>query len=363
MSVIRLVSLVLVVLAAALAPALANPTQADTQQIATVQVTAQEIRISPLVAYGAARLRVQYPDGTLRSFVFAPGEAIRFTIEQTVGAGSYSYELRLSPLLSAADQQRVDAVRPGEREAITQALIAEGKLPALNRSASGTLQVQNGAFLLPQLEVVQTTPAPGASKPGSGAAPAPDDVVTPDDQIVQGSLCVGLDCINNEGFGFDTIRLKENNTRIAFEDTSVGSFPSNDWQIIANDSASGGANYLAIEDRSGARIPFRVEAGARTNGLVLDETRVGFGVINPARELHIAAGNSPTIRLDQDGSSIFGAYVWDVGGNEENFFVRDVNNGDQLPFRIRAARRIARSILQPAGMSGSGWPIPRSACM
>ena len=54
----------------------------------------------------------------------------------------------------------------------------------------------------------------------SGKAAA--DQVIPDDLIVQGSLCVGFDCVNNEVFDFDTIRLKENNLRILFHDTSVG---------------------------------------------------------------------------------------------------------------------------------------------
>jgi len=43
--------------------------------------------------------------------------------------------------------------------------------------------------------------------------PATADQVIADDLIVQGSTCVGLDCVNNESFGFDTLRLKENNTR------------------------------------------------------------------------------------------------------------------------------------------------------
>ena len=30
------------------------------------------------------------------------------------------------------------------------------------------------------------------------------DQVIPDDLIVQGSACIGLDCVNNESFGFDT---------------------------------------------------------------------------------------------------------------------------------------------------------------
>ena len=71
------------------------------------------------------------------------------------------------------------------------------------------------------------------------------DQVIPDDLIVQGSTCVGFDCINNESFGFDTIRLKENNTRIKFEDTSLAGFPTNDWQLTANDSASGGASKFS----------------------------------------------------------------------------------------------------------------------
>src|SRR5213075_895514 len=98
------------------------------------------------------------------------------------------------------------------------------------------------------------------------------DIVNPDDVIIQGSLCVGLDCVNNESFGFDTIRLKENNTRIKFDDTSVGSFPANDWQLTANDSASGGASKFSIEDITGAKVPFTVTGGAATNSIFVDST-------------------------------------------------------------------------------------------
>ncbi|MDP1814754.1 MAG: hypothetical protein Q8K92_09935 [Leadbetterella sp.] len=84
------------------------------------------------------------------------------------------------------------------------------------------------------------------------------DQVIPDDLIVQGSGCFGFDCINNESFGFDTIRIKENNTRIGFDDTSTGAFPANDWQITANESASGGLNKFSIEDITGAKVPFTV---------------------------------------------------------------------------------------------------------
>ncbi|MEP5152216.1 hypothetical protein, partial [Planktotalea sp.] len=95
----------------------------------------------------------------------------------------------------------------------------------------------------------------------SGAAA---DIQQLDDVIISGgSLCVGMDCVNGENFGFDTIRLKENNLRIHFDDTSnSASFPGNDWRIVANDSGNGGSNYLAIEDSTAGRVPFRVEATA-----------------------------------------------------------------------------------------------------
>ncbi|MBK6977361.1 MAG: hypothetical protein IPH28_09910 [Cytophagaceae bacterium] len=68
------------------------------------------------------------------------------------------------------------------------------------------------------------------------------DNVIADDLIVQGDGCFGIDCINNENFGINTIKLKTNNLRIGFDDTSTGAFPANDWELEANESASGGLN-------------------------------------------------------------------------------------------------------------------------
>jgi hypothetical protein len=86
------------------------------------------------------------------------------------------------------------------------------------------------------------------------------DAVTADDAIITGSLCVGMDCVNNESFGFDTIRLKENNLRIKFLDTSSSTgFPTTDWQITINDSASGGASYFAIDDIDNGKTPLKLK--------------------------------------------------------------------------------------------------------
>ena len=169
------------------------------------------------------------------------------------------------------------------------------------------------------------------------AGNAAADIVHADDTIIQFSLCVGNDCINGESFGFDTVRMKENNLRLHFDDTSASaSFPANDWRIVANDSANGGANYLAFEDSTAGRQVFRVDAGAPASSLHVDSGGdVGIGTGTPVVELHVADGDSPTLRLEQNGSSGFTPQTWDLAGNETNFFVRDVTNGSQLPFRIQ----------------------------
>ena len=186
------------------------------------------------------------------------------------------------------------------------------------------------------------------------------DQVIPDDLIVQGSACIGLDCVNNESFGFDTIRLKENNTRIKFDDTSTGAgFPANDWQLTANDSANGGASKFSIEDVTGSRVPFTITAGAATNSIFVDSTgRVGLRTSTPVLDVHIATSNTPAHRLEQNNSGGFTAQTWDVAGNEANFFVRDVTGGSRLPFRIRPGAPTSSIDINSAGNVGIGTASP-----
>jgi hypothetical protein len=157
-----------------------------------------------------------------------------------------------------------------------------------------------------------------------------------DDLVVVGSICIGLDCVNNESFGFDTIRLKENNLRIKFQDTSSSSsFPTNDWQITVNDSLNGGANWFGIEDIDAGTTPFTILAKAPNESLYVSASgNIGLGTTTPIVDLVIKGRDTPTLRLEQDGTAGFTEQIWDVGGNESNFFIRDVTNGGILPFRI-----------------------------
>ena len=180
------------------------------------------------------------------------------------------------------------------------------------------------------------------------------------DLIVQGSECVGVDCSSSESFGFDTIRLKENNLRIKFDDTSnSASFPRNDWQLTANETGNGGLNKFSIDDITGGRTPFTVEAGAITHALYVEaDSDVGLGTKDPVVELHIVRGDTPTIRLEQDGSSGFTPQTWDLAGNEANFFIRDVTNGSKLSFKIKPGAPENSLFVAADGDIGMGTQSP-----
>jgi len=208
------------------------------------------------------------------------------------------------------------------------------------RTQSGAFTVSGGAFV-------------------TGGSEAVADVVNADDVIAQGSLCVGFDCVNNESFGFDTIRLKENNLRIKFEDTSVGAFPTNDWQITANDSASGGASFLAFDDVSNLRTPFKVMAGAPTNSLFVSSGGdVGIKTSTPVLDIHAASSDTPAIRLEQTNAAGFTAQTWDIGANEANFFIRDLTGGSRLSLRIRPGAPTSSLDIAANGNVGIGTASP-----
>lgn len=296
-----------------------------------------DVRLATGISAPAYQLRVTGPAGFLFERTFASAQSV--AIGAPAGGwtdGDYRYEIA---------GVQTSTRRRGDDE-ITSAR------PALP-SESGSFTVRGG--------VVQVADGVFAARRDNGqnASPVPNDQVIADDLIVQGSTCVGLDCVNNESFSFDTIRLKENNTRIKFEDTSVGAFPSTDWQLTANDNASGGANRFSIEDITAATIPFTVTGGSPNNSIFVDSTgRVGFRTATPVLDLHASTGNTPALRMEQTAAGGFSAQTWDIAGNEANFFIRDVTGGSRLPFRIRPGAPTSSIDINASGSVGIGTASP-----
>ncbi|MFW2542765.1 hypothetical protein ACN2XU_08995 [Primorskyibacter sp. 2E107] len=172
---------------------------------------------------------------------------------------------------------------------------------------------------------------------------------------IHNSLCVGFDCATTESYGSDTVRLKENNLRIHFDDTSTGSFPNQDWRIEVNSNANGGGEYFRVMDATANRSVFTLEANAPSSALYLDDGgRLGLGTSSPVVEVHVVDGDTPTMRLQQDGSSGFAAQSWDLAGNETSFFIRDASNGSTLPFRIRPTAPSNALVVDTDGDVGIG---------
>jgi hypothetical protein len=347
------------------------------ESVAAVAADRGEVRWQPQVEYGRLILTVSAPGGEVFRKEFEAGTTPSFKLTDKDGYnlpdGSYSYELRVIPNLSREVRKALAASREnGNTAEVMQELQKSGQLPT-------TITVQSGSFLIEKGAVLTGSPEDGVepqqnsggganelqSKKKGGGAVTILDVVHADDVIIQGSLCVGLDCVNGEVFGFDTIRLKENNTRIQFDDTSAAGFPTNNWQIRANSSAAGGASFLGFVDQGAAgnsetgTIVFEVDAGAPANSLKVSSTgRVGLRTATPVLDLHIDTSNTPATRLEQNGSGGFTAQTWDIAGNEANFFVRDVTGGSRLPFRIRPGAPTSSIDISASGNVGVGTASP-----
>lgn len=81
------------------------------------------------------------------------------------------------------------------------------------------------------------------------------DQVILDDVIVQGAACIGLDCAVNgsEPLVDGELKVKENNLRIRFIDTTVNPVLDTEqalgqkWNVEANSSANGGESYFGFQ--------------------------------------------------------------------------------------------------------------------
>ncbi len=340
------------------------------------------IRWNVIVSNAGGKLTISAPDGRVFYREFKSGGSPEFNLgdRQLEGLpdGTYGYELRLRPALSAGEREALktargkdddpEAERAGRKRPVMPGLVQSGSFSILNGAIviGGAVEAERSA---------KATKAQATSISGNtinrlrhhrlSLLSIPDDVI-PDDLIVQGSACVGLDCVNGEVFGFDTIRLKENNTRLQFDDTSTSAgFPTNNWQIRANSSASGGASFLAFVDQGATgnsetgTIVFEVDAGAPANSLrVSSSGKVGVRTGTPVLDLHVNSSDTPAIRLEQNNTGGFTAQTWDIAGNEANFFVRDVTSGSRLPFRIRPGAPTSSIDISATGNVGIGTASP-----
>ncbi|HYV00405.1 MAG TPA: hypothetical protein VE977_16355, partial [Pyrinomonadaceae bacterium] len=355
-------------------------TAEDINRLATISGAGSSVRWDVSAANAGGTVTILAPDGRVFRREFKSGAPAEFTLLDLEGNrlpdGAYTYELRLTranaKLATArAKDDDPEDVRAARRPAALTAMVQSGAFSILNGAV-----IVAGSMQESQRHAAKVSEERRGSAVTTGVASIrtqlhhslmiakPDDVI-PDDLIVQGSACVGLDCVSGEVFGFDTIRVKENNTRIQFDDTSAAGFPLNNWQIRANSSGAGGASFLGFVDQGAAgnsetgTIVFEVDAGAPANSLkVSSNGKVGLRTATPVLDLHITTGDTPAQRLEQTNQGGFTAQTWDIAGNEANFFVRDVTGGSRLPFRIRPGAPTSSIDISATGDVGIGTASP-----
>ncbi|MGH8498819.1 MAG: hypothetical protein ACRERV_08450, partial [Methylococcales bacterium] len=169
---------------------------------------------------------------------------------------------------------------------------------------------------------------------------AVDTVIGPN-LIVQGKECIGVPgvatgCVSGQAIGDEEILLRDQVLRIKFDDTSTApGFPNIDWQLMLNDSGSGGINKLSFENLTASKVPFTILAGAPSSSFFIDNLgQVGFGTPLPQVELHIKSADQPAVLLEQD-ASIRSAQIWKMAGDESNFFIGEGNESPSTPFVIK----------------------------
>ena len=362
------------------------------KDFATVTSLGSSVRFEISATYSTVTLTVLSPDGRAYSKEFKPGSSPEFRIggsREKYPDGEYSYNLRLAPVISDSVKEELKAAREkGDSDALQRDLKRRGVLPRHPQVQAGGFTVINGSIVISRdtddrdfaaRRTSEPSTSPVASASSSSSSGRTNykvvrhhprfmmfDFVIADDLIVQGSTCSGIDCINGENFGFDTLRLKENNTRLQFDDTSTSAgFATNNWQIRANSSASGGGSFLAFVDQGATgnsetgTLVFQVDAGAPANALrVSSAGNVGISTATPVLDLHANTTDTPAIRLEQNNSGGFTAQTWDIGANEANFFVRDVTGGSLLSFRIRPGAPTSSIDIAANGNVGIGTGSP-----
>ncbi|HEY2091079.1 MAG TPA: tail fiber domain-containing protein [Thermoanaerobaculia bacterium] len=282
------------------------------QRAARLVATTHAMEWQPVAGAAESALSIKHPDGQVTSETFAAGKNPNLRLDG-LADGLYTYELRV--------------MQPDAKPA----------------SQSGSFTVANGAVVPPTImerRFPHATPMTFFSDFVSAA----------------GGVCGGSDCTSTESMGAATIKLKANNVRLKFEDTStLAGFAGTDWQLSANDTFSGGANKFFVEDLTAATVPFTIEGGTPNNTLWVDSTaRVGINTSTPARDLTVDDPVSSIIRMEQSASPF---QAWDVVANNNNFIVRDISH-ETDPFIVRTSAPYYSLVVDTTGRIGLGVSAP-----
>ena len=194
----------------------------------------------------------------------------------------------------------------------------------------------------------------------ASAAPAQTLLLGP--YSISGDLCAGDDCGLLEDLTGQTVKLKDENTRLRFADSSTtAGFSTTDWELTANDSGSGGFDYFAIRNVDSNRQIFRLEGGAPANALYVDDLgQIGLGTAIPQERLHIVGDSGPGIRMEQFNATL-GNQIWQITGSEQSFALQNVTASGAVPLQVSTSAPGDSLFVGASGNVGLGDATPDAA--
>ena len=282
------------------------------QTVATESLSATGLSIAAQFAYEGAVLRISGPDGYSGSRTFENGEAVQVDLPSF---GRASWDGRSLPE-GAVETDEV--ALPEGRYKYEVVFWADGK----------QVGVHTGNFFVEG----------GAATQGSGAGSlAEPPTLTGESTGTDGGGLTEATNVDDFLQIFDA--GNDSSTHIYLESDGF----SNWW--VQNED--GNLRFREYEGTPGGLVRMTIEAGGD----------VGIGTTAPVVDIHTVIGNTPTLRLEQDGSSGFTPQTWDVAGNEANFFIRDSGN---LPFRIFPGAPSDSIDIASTGSVGMGTSSPEA---
>ena len=176
--------------------------------------------------------------------------------------------------------------------------------------------------------------------------------------MVQGNTCIGSGCTTTDAT-IPALKLKGPDVDILFDDQDIPKAAvayTRKWALLVDSPeriSSVSSTSMAARRRSGsAAVRQDNSVSIASNG------NLGLGTSTPAQDIHVMSGNTPALRLDQDGSESLTARTWDVGANDTKFFVRDVTGSSSEPLRIQAGAPTSSIEVASSGKVGIGTASP-----
>ncbi|HSF20318.1 MAG TPA: tail fiber domain-containing protein [Vicinamibacteria bacterium] len=237
--------------------------------------------------------------------------------------GTYTYLLTVIPRIEPSVRKRLEELREsGDREALESLMMRLGIAADNGLRQAGRFEVIAGS-VVPDVKAERSADVQGGESAfGAGNLTTPLVFDITGNWTLTGDLGIGTDVPSQEIDIVDTepsIQLSDS------DEVSLGWFIIGDQAgfDVRRDFASPTTHRVFFIDAAAPKPSLWVDAGGD----------LGVRTSTPVLDFHAVTGDTPGLRLEQDGSGGFTPQTWDVEGNELGFFINDVTNA-LVPLRI-----------------------------